>query len=142
MTTRDDTEYDRLEAHYRRIDDYNDNIRSLIEWAADKPTQPTKAQVRDMTNAMFDGKLDAAQLDAACEHINARISSSRPDRHYIVTVEHNGEKWPLRGTIWAFDMSRAQTFATREAAQAGLDRARKFMKAAIYRKAIIEEVMR
>jgi hypothetical protein len=57
---------------------------------------------------------------------------------FIVTVVNNGAKWPLRGTTWAFDMSRAQTFPTREAAQAGLEKARKFMKPAIYRRAVIE----
>lgn len=59
---------------------------------------------------------------------------------FIVTVEHNGDRWPLRGTVWAFDMSRAQEFPTREAAQAALDKARKFMKASIYKKAVISEV--
>ena len=59
---------------------------------------------------------------------------------YIVTLVHNGEKWPLRGTVWAFRMDRAQQFDTREAAQAQLDKARKFMKAAQYKAAVIEEV--
>jgi hypothetical protein len=59
---------------------------------------------------------------------------------FIVTVAHNGETWPLRGTIWAFSMDRAQKFDTREAAQAALDKAKKFMKAALYRKAQIVEV--
>lgn len=59
---------------------------------------------------------------------------------YIVTVEHNGEKWPLRGTTWAYSMERAQRFETREAAQAALLKAKPFMKAATYKKAIIEQV--
>lgn len=59
---------------------------------------------------------------------------------FIVTVLHNGEKWPLRGTVWAFSMERAQQFDTREQAQAALDKAKKFMKAAIFKKATIEEV--
>jgi hypothetical protein len=59
---------------------------------------------------------------------------------YIVTVEHNGEKWPLRGTVWAFSMERAQKFDTRAEAQTMLDRAKKFMKPALYRKALIEEI--
>lgn len=59
---------------------------------------------------------------------------------FIVTVEHNGERWPLRGTVWAFSMERAQLFETKEAAQAALDRAKPFMKAAMYRKAKIEDV--
>ena len=61
---------------------------------------------------------------------------------YIVTVTMNGTKWPLRGTNWAYDMSRALYYPTREEAQAALDRARKFMKPAVYRAAVIEEVTR
>jgi hypothetical protein len=59
---------------------------------------------------------------------------------YIVTVIYNGEKWPLRGTVWALSMERAQHFETREQAQAALDKARPFMKAAIFKKAVIEQV--
>lgn len=59
---------------------------------------------------------------------------------YIVTLIHNGQRWPLRGTTWAYSMDRAQVFASREAAQAALDKARKFMKAAQYKAARIEEV--
>jgi len=58
---------------------------------------------------------------------------------YIVTLVHNGIKVPLRGTVWAFDMSRAQLFPTREAAQAALNKARPFMKAATFKRAQIEE---
>lgn len=60
---------------------------------------------------------------------------------FVVTVTHNGNEVPLRGTAWAFSMDRAQQFATREEAQAMLDRAKKFMKASIYKKAIIKEVV-
>lgn len=59
---------------------------------------------------------------------------------FVVTVTHNGNRVPLRGTVWAFSMDRAQHFATREAAQAQLDKARQFMKATIYKKAVIEEL--
>lgn len=59
---------------------------------------------------------------------------------FIVTVNHNGEKWPLRGTVWAFSMDRAQRFDTRELAQTALEKAKKFMKAKVYKKAVIEEV--
>jgi hypothetical protein len=59
---------------------------------------------------------------------------------FIVTVMHNGETWPLRGTAWAFSMDRATKYATRDEAQAALEKARPFMKAAIYKKAIIEEI--
>lgn len=54
---------------------------------------------------------------------------------YIVTLMNNGEKWPLRRTTWAFSMDRAQQFATREEAQAQLDKAKQFMKAAQYKAA-------
>jgi len=60
---------------------------------------------------------------------------------YIVTVTHNGNMVPLRGTVWAYSMDRAQVFATREDAQAALERAKKFMKAAIYKKAVISETI-
>jgi len=59
---------------------------------------------------------------------------------FIVTVTHNGNEVPLRGTVWAFSMDRAQVFTTREEAQAMLDRAKKFMKVSIYKKAVIKEV--
>lgn len=59
---------------------------------------------------------------------------------YIVTVIYNGQKWPLRGTVWAFDMSRAQQFDTAEAAQAALDKAKRFMKPSLFKKARIEAV--
>jgi hypothetical protein len=58
---------------------------------------------------------------------------------FIVTLTHNGQIWPLRGTVWAFSMDRAQEFATREAAQAQLDKAKPFMKAAQYKAAVISE---
>ncbi|RUV37442.1 hypothetical protein [Mesorhizobium sp. M7A.F.Ca.MR.148.00.0.0] len=59
---------------------------------------------------------------------------------FIVTVNHNGEKWPLRGTIWAYSMDRAEQFPSEQAAQTALDKAKKFMKPAIYKKARIEPV--
>jgi len=59
---------------------------------------------------------------------------------YIVTVTHNGNEVPLRGTVWAYSMDRAQKFETREAAQAALDKAKQFMRAAIYKKAVIKEI--
>jgi hypothetical protein len=60
---------------------------------------------------------------------------------FIVTVRNQaGEEVPLRGTVWAFHMDRAQVFDTRAAAQAALDKARQFMKAAVYRRAVIKEI--
>ena len=59
---------------------------------------------------------------------------------YIVTLTHNGQKWPLRNTTWAFSLDRAQQFETRETAQAQLDKAKQFMRAAQYKAAKIEEI--
>jgi len=60
---------------------------------------------------------------------------------FVVTTRNGaGEKVPLRGTVWAFSMERAQQFETRELAQAALDRASKFMKAKVYKSAQIEEI--
>jgi len=59
---------------------------------------------------------------------------------FIVTVTHNGNEVPLKGTVWAFSMDRAQHFATREEAQAALNKAKPFMKVSIFKKAVIKEV--
>jgi hypothetical protein len=59
---------------------------------------------------------------------------------FIVTVEHNGTKWPLRGTNWAYSMDRAQLFADRAEAEFALNKARPFMKAAMFKKARVEQV--
>lgn len=60
---------------------------------------------------------------------------------YIITTTNGaGEKVPLRGTVWAFSMDRATKHETRELAQAALDKAKQFMKAATFKKAVIEEV--
>jgi hypothetical protein len=59
---------------------------------------------------------------------------------YIVTVVHNGNEVPLRGTVWAFSMDRAQQFETQQQAQAALEKAKMFMKAAVYKKAVIRQV--
>ena len=58
---------------------------------------------------------------------------------YLVTVNNSAVIFFLRGTVWSFSSERADKFATREAAQAALEKARKFMKPAIYRKAAIQE---
>lgn len=58
----------------------------------------------------------------------------------VITKNAIGEDVPLRGSVWAFSMDRAQKFDTREAAQAGLDKAKKFMKAKTYKSAVIQEV--
>lgn len=60
---------------------------------------------------------------------------------FIVTMKNGaGERVPLRGTVWAYSMDRAQRFETREAARAQLDKAKKFMLNQVYRRAEIEEV--
>lgn len=60
---------------------------------------------------------------------------------FVVTILNGaGEKVPLRGTVWAFSMDRATRFATREDAQAALDKAKQFMKASVYKRAKIEEL--
>jgi len=59
---------------------------------------------------------------------------------FIVTIMNNGTEWPLRGTVWAYSMDRAQIFATRDEAQAALTKAKPFMKAAMFKKAVIKEV--
>ena len=59
---------------------------------------------------------------------------------YIVTVIHNGNEVPLRGTVWAFSMDRAQRFETKEDAEKALLKAKMFMKPSIYKKAVIKEV--
>lgn len=59
---------------------------------------------------------------------------------FIVTVCHNGQIVPLRGTVWAFSMDRAQKFDTCEAAMAALEKARKFMKASVYKKAVVIQI--
>jgi hypothetical protein len=59
---------------------------------------------------------------------------------FIVTLMHNGTKWPLRGTVWAFSMDRATRFETEAAAEVALLKAKKFMKAAQFKAARIEAV--
>ena len=61
-------------------------------------------------------------------------------KYAVVTENGAGELVPLRGTIWALHMERAQLFETKEAAQAALDKAKKFMKAATYKKARIMDI--
>ena len=59
---------------------------------------------------------------------------------FIVTLDHNGERWPLKRLTWAFSMDRAQIFDTKETAQAQLDKAKQFMPAKQYKAAVIEEI--
>ena len=59
---------------------------------------------------------------------------------FIVTVNNSGLLFFLRGTVWAYSAERATAYASRAEAQAALEKARKFMKAAIYKRAQIAEV--
>jgi hypothetical protein len=56
---------------------------------------------------------------------------------HIVTLAHNGNTFYLRSTIWTSERDRAQVFQSVEAAQAGLLKAKPFMKAAMFRRAAI-----
>lgn len=47
----------------------------------------------------------------------------------------------LRSTVWAGTLDRAQRFPTKEAAQAQLDKAKKFMKVRAYKAAQIVEII-
>lgn len=58
---------------------------------------------------------------------------------YLVTLRHLSNDFYLRSSIWTADYERAQGFDTREAAQAQLDKAKKFMKAQQYKAANIVE---
>ena len=59
-----------------------------------------------------------------------------PAPSFLVQHGDGSCAWYLRGTAWA-NRGRAQVFDTREAAQAALDSARKFMRPATYRAASI-----
>lgn len=59
---------------------------------------------------------------------------------FIVTLENHGQPFYLRGTTWAFSPERAQQFATEAEARAQLEKARKFMKAAMFKRALVEAV--
>jgi hypothetical protein len=60
---------------------------------------------------------------------------------FIVTVETPAGTSYLRKTVWTFagNRDRAEEYASREAAQAALDKAKPFMAARIYRAARIVE---
>jgi hypothetical protein len=56
---------------------------------------------------------------------------------FVVTTTNEGQTFWLRGTVWAFHFDRATQYDSREAAQAALDKAKKFMMPVIYRRAMI-----
>lgn len=53
----------------------------------------------------------------------------------VVTVVNAGARFWLKGTTWAFSLERAQRFDTTEAAFAAIERAKKFHKAAVMKRA-------
>jgi hypothetical protein len=57
---------------------------------------------------------------------------------FIVKLIHLGNTFYLRSTVWTSDPARASEFASEEAAKAGLEKAKKFMKASTAREAKIE----
>ena len=59
---------------------------------------------------------------------------------FVVVVNSANGLVPLRGTIWALDMDRAQKFETEELAKAALLKAKKFMTAATFKAAKIIKV--
>lgn len=56
---------------------------------------------------------------------------------FIVTLTTSQVNY-LRGTIWSMNRDRATEYATRELAQAALDKAKQFMGARQYKAARIE----
>ena len=59
---------------------------------------------------------------------------------FQVHTNHNGQVFGLKNTVWAYSMERATNFPTREAAMAALQKAKPFMKAAVYKAAFVVEV--
>ena len=59
---------------------------------------------------------------------------------FLVTLNHNGAAFFLRSTIWSAYSDRATVFETEEAAKAGLEKARKFMKASQFKAARVVKV--
>lgn len=57
---------------------------------------------------------------------------------FYVRVHNGGVLWFLRSTTWTSEFNRRSTFDTTEQARAALDHARKFMKAAVYKAAVID----
>lgn len=60
---------------------------------------------------------------------------------FEVRTLYNGQVYFLRNTIWTAYADRATRFESAEAAKAGLEKARKFMKAATYKAATVVEFL-
>lgn len=59
---------------------------------------------------------------------------------FIATVENKGSTFYLKGSTWAFHVDRAQQFDTREAVEAGIAKAVKFMPKSLAKKIKIEQI--
>lgn len=59
---------------------------------------------------------------------------------FVVTVENNGAKFWIKGTIWSMSKDRADKFQDKEEALKAFERAKKFMRGSIIRKVMIEEL--
>ena len=59
---------------------------------------------------------------------------------HIATLSHLGNTFYLRSTVWTSERDRATVFASHEEAQAGLLKAKMFMKAKQFKAARIEAV--
>lgn len=57
--------------------------------------------------------------------------------NHIVTLENGGNTYYLKGTVWAYSRDRAQVFASHDEATAALAKAKKFMAAGMFKKAVI-----
>lgn len=53
----------------------------------------------------------------------------------VVTVVNEGVRFWLKGTTWAFSFDRAQRFPTTDLAFAAIERAKKFNKAEVMKRA-------
>jgi hypothetical protein len=60
---------------------------------------------------------------------------------FEVRTVYNGKVYFLRNTIWTEYADRATRFESAEKARAGLDKARKFMKAATFKAATVVEFL-
>jgi hypothetical protein len=58
----------------------------------------------------------------------------------VVTVVNAGQRFWLKGTTWTFDKSRAHKFADTAAANAAIERASKFNKKAVMKRAEVWSV--
>lgn len=53
----------------------------------------------------------------------------------VVTVVNQGQRFWLKGTTWSFSLDRADRYPTTHAAFAAIEKARKFNKASVMKRA-------